>query len=141
MEILRGELSELAQQDDALRKLTCGLSLLLRTLPKDSGLGILLPESIPSSPRSSERSPRKFAANERMRRACRIALMETEEAASVDEIYSRIAQRGSFHFDNIYHPAAAIRQTLESMTEEGEVLVVDRHFCPRWKRTSHPNNI
>jgi hypothetical protein len=71
-----------------------------------------------------------------MRRACRIALMETEEAATVDEIYSRIAHRESFHFDNVYQAAAAIRQTLNLMTERGEILVVETHPCPRWKRAS-----
>jgi hypothetical protein len=106
-------------------------------------VGTLLPESIPSPVRISDRSARKIAANERMRRACRIALMETEEAATVSEIYSRIAHRESFHFDNIYRAESALRQTLNLMTEQGEILVVDTNPCPRWKRTDHedPNDI
>jgi hypothetical protein len=136
VELLRSELSELSQQDNALRKLARGLSLLLRTLPKSSVLGTPPPESIPLLVRTSGRSRRKVEANESIRRACRIALMETEEAATVDEIYSRIVHRESFHFDNIYQAAAAIRQSLNSMTEQGEILVVETHPCPRWKRTS-----
>jgi hypothetical protein len=48
IELLRNELSDLSQQDDALKKLTRGLSLLLRTLPKSSGVEAAPPESIPS---------------------------------------------------------------------------------------------
>jgi hypothetical protein len=136
MELLRSELSDLTQQDNALRKLTRRLSLLLRTLPKSSGIGAPPPESIPSCGRLSGRSTRKIVANESMRRACRIALMESEEAATVDEIYSRITHRESFYFDNAYQAAAAIRQTLNLMTEQGEILVVETNSCPRWKRAS-----
>lgn len=135
--LLQSELSDLSQQDDALRKLTRGLSLLLRTLSKDTGgevLGTRVRESLTPLVRTPEWSRRKIT--NRMRRACRIALLETDEAATVDEIYLRIAQRGSFHFDNVYQASAAIRQMLNLMTKQGEALVVDTNPRPRWKRSS-----
>jgi hypothetical protein len=148
--LLQSELSDLSQQDEALRKLARGLNLLLRTLPKDTQEGtpgIRMMESLIPLARTPEQSRPEInnfhllsakagAANKRMRRACRIALMETDEAATVDEIYLRIVQRGSFHFDNVYQAAAAIRQTLNLMTAQGEALVVDTNPGRRWKRTN-----
>src|SRR5437588_11407881 len=44
-----------------------------------------------------------------LRRACRIALLESQEGASVTEIYSRIVRRESFAFDSVRlaHPLVA----------------------------------
>lgn len=148
--LLQSELFDLSQQDEALRKLTRGLNLLLRTLPKDTGGGISgtrVAESLATLVRTPEQSTPRIsnfrvpsskpsAANKRMRRACRIALMETDEAATVDEIYLRIVQRESFHFDNVYQAAVAIRRTLNLMAEQGEALVADTNPRPRWKRTN-----
>jgi hypothetical protein len=148
--LLQSELSDLSQQDDALRKLARGLGHLLRTLPKDGDGGVLgtrVRESLTPLVQTPERSRRKVnnflafgskpsATNSRIRRACRIALMEADEAGTVDEIYLRIVQRESFHFDNVHQAAAAIRRTLNLMTEQGEALVVDTDPCLRWKRTN-----
>lgn len=138
--LLQNELFDLSQQDEALRKLARGLALLLRALQKDAS-GEILPtrmgESFIPLVRTPEWSRRKIT--NRMRRACRIALMERDEAATVDEIHLRIAQRGSFHFDNAYQAAAAIRQTLNLMTEQGEAQLVDTNLRPRWKRTNAPD--
>jgi hypothetical protein len=135
--LLQSELFDLSQQDEALRKLARSLNLLLRTLSKETSgeiSGTRVGDSLTPVVRTPEWSRRKIT--NRMRRACRIALMETDEAATVDEIYLRIAQRGSFHFDNVYQAAATIRQTLNLMTEQGEALVVGTNPRPRWKRTS-----
>ncbi len=148
--LLQNELYDLSQQDDALRRVARGLSHLLRTLPKDGSVGVLgtrVRESLTPLMQTPERSRREVnnfpargskmsAAKSRMRRACRIALLETDEPATVDEIYSRIAQRESFSFANAYQATAAIRQTLNLMTAQGEALIVDTNPRPRWKRVN-----
>jgi hypothetical protein len=51
-------------------------------------------------------------------RACRIALMETREVASPEQIYSRIVRRASFSFEGIEHPFVAIAEALGILAEE-----------------------
>jgi hypothetical protein len=75
-------------------------------------------------------------SGERLRRACRIAVMETDEAASAEDIRSRILRRGSFPFNNLEYAAVAIARTLDMMAEEGEVVSLDNGPHRRWKRTS-----
>jgi hypothetical protein len=57
-------------------------------------------------------------------RACRIALMEAESPASLDEIRSRIDRRGSFAFHNSEFANAAITRTLNVMRDSGEARCV-----------------
>jgi hypothetical protein len=153
--LLQSELSDLSRQDDVLRKLTRGLSHLLKTLQKDTVGGILGPREtksltscvqtpVPSMHKINSfpaLASRSGATTKRVRRACRIALMETDEAVTVEEIYLRIAQRGSFHFDNVYQAAVTIRQTLHLMTQQGEALVVDTNPRPRWKRINNQDKV
>ena len=53
-----------------------------------------------------------------LRRACRIAILESREAASPDEIYARIVRRASFSFEGIERPLVAIAGAIESLAEE-----------------------
>jgi hypothetical protein len=57
-------------------------------------------------------------------RACRIALMEAESPASLDEIRSRIDRRGSFAFHNSEFANVAITRTLNVMRDSGEARCV-----------------
>jgi len=50
-------------------------------------------------------------------RACRIALLESREAAP-EEVYARIVRRASFSFNGIERPVAAIARVLEILAEE-----------------------
>lgn len=52
-------------------------------------------------------------------RACRIALLESQELASPEEIHARILRRASFSFVGIERPLAAIARALEILAEEG----------------------
>jgi hypothetical protein len=67
------------------------------------------------------RSQHELAA---LSRACRIALMEAESPASLDEIRSRIDRRGSFAFHNSEFANAAITRTLNVMRDSGEARCV-----------------
>jgi hypothetical protein len=74
--------------------------------------------------------------NRDLRRACRIALLETTEPVSLDEIYARILRRGSFFFASADVAAWAIGKELNAMATEGEIRRVAATSKPRWQRIS-----
>jgi len=70
----------------------------------------------------------------RLRRACRIALMEAGGAASLDEIRSRIVRRGSFSFPDSAPSDSVITQTLDSMAVSAEVRRLQSGARLVWQR-------
>jgi hypothetical protein len=67
-------------------------------------------------------------------RACRIALMEAEGTASLDEIRRRILRRGSFSFEDSTSADAAIIRAMEAMAHSGEVRRLEEGSQSRWER-------
>jgi hypothetical protein len=150
--LLRGELGRLSKQDEKLRQLRRSFQLLLRELQE--GGRQATKDLVAEPPRSAKRQPVKEVVNEndrmtrteirgkssileeRLRRACRIAVMETDRAASADDIRSRILRRGSFPFKNLESAAVAIARTLDMMVVAGEVFGLDNGPQRRWKRIS-----
>jgi hypothetical protein len=150
--LLRSELDRLSEQDEALSQLRRSFQHLLHELQEGGRQATKDLNAEP--PRSAGRQPMKgvvsengrmtrtetrgkgSASGERLRRACRIAVMETDEAASAEDIRSRILRRGSFPFKNLEYAAIAIARTLDMMAEEGEVFSLDNGPHRRWKRTS-----
>ena len=63
-----------------------------------------------------------------------IALMEAEEAASVEEICSRIARRGSYLFEDPHYATETVISTLDCMVEEGEAVGIADGYRRCWKR-------
>jgi hypothetical protein len=70
----------------------------------------------------------------RLRRACRLALVEIEGAASAIEICSRIVRRGSFSFNNHHYAVAAVVRTLDAMANDGEAHCLNDGLCRCWMR-------
>jgi hypothetical protein len=103
-----------------------------RLADHSTGGGIALDEDAPGEMRPCMRSTK--SAPPGLKRACRIALLEGHAAASVTEICSRIARRGSFRFDSLRLARPLVARTLNIMTEEGEILCF-RDVTPwRWQR-------
>jgi hypothetical protein len=67
-------------------------------------------------------------------RACRIALLESEESQTALQIQARIERRASFGFLGSECAASMIGQALEEMAAAGEVLSGDGF----WARPTHP---
>lgn len=86
--------------------------------------------------KQSEQSERTSvcSSNPELRRACRIALMETTAAVSDEEIYSRIVRRGSFSFIGVESAARAIYEELSALVEQGEIRMVGRYSKRLWQR-------
>jgi hypothetical protein len=97
------------------------------------GSAIAIKEHAAGERRSCVRGHPKYT-HPALKRACRIALLEGEPAASVKEIYSRIVRRGSFPFDTprLAHPLVA--RALSVMTEEGEIRCFKNDTLWRWQR-------
>jgi len=67
-------------------------------------------------------------------RACRIALLETYDPLSVNEIYARIVRRGSFHFGDAPSAESSITRQLLRMASHGEVLRIVTAYQTKWQR-------
>lgn len=74
--------------------------------------------------------------NPELRRACRIALIETTTAISLEEVYERIVRRGSFNFPTRDFAIRSIAQQLEDMAEHGEIRAVNHSLRRLWRRLS-----
>ena len=74
--------------------------------------------------------------NADLRRACRIALLETASAISDTELLARIIRRGSFCFANPDLAVLAIDQELTAMAEQGEVQAINNSPQRLWRRIS-----
>jgi hypothetical protein len=59
-----------------------------------------------------------------LERACRIALMETEQPVSVEAIYDRIVRRGSFVFLSHKRPFRAIGLAMATLVRRGEAILL-----------------
>lgn len=74
--------------------------------------------------------------NPDLRRACRIALLETANAVSEGELLARINRRGSFCFADTDLALRAISQELTAMAEQGEVQAINSSSQRLWQRIS-----
>lgn len=59
----------------------------------------------------------------KLERACRIALMETDQPLSVEAIYDRIVRRESFVFSGHKRPFRAIAFAMARLARRGEAIV------------------
>jgi hypothetical protein len=75
-------------------------------------------------------------SNQTLRRACRIALLETPEGLTEQDIHARIVRRGSFSFINAEFAQPAIFQELAVMSKQGEVRCFENGSDRRWQRIS-----
>lgn len=67
-----------------------------------------------------------------LRRACRIALIETEHATA-EEILKRICSRGSMSFPDSEDGLAVVTAELNQMLNDGEADVVESETARCWK--------
>jgi predicted nucleic acid-binding protein len=81
-----------------------------------------------------DEAERSLRRNSDLRRACRIALMETSEAVSRQEVYERIVRRGSFSFADTQIAASSILKELNALTERGELRCFEGSSGLLWQR-------
>jgi|HubBroStandDraft_6_1064221.scaffolds.fasta_scaffold01459_5 hypothetical protein len=71
---------------------------------------------------------------ERLTRACRIALLESDVPQTVQQIYARIQRRNSFHFTTPERAMRTIGRTLAEIAARGEI----RCNAGAWERNIAP---
>ena len=76
--------------------------------------------------------PRKSNLKPKLERACRIALLESEDTATAAQIYDRIIRRGSYPLNRCKHPLVHIIKALDALEQRGEVQTVVEGDCRRW---------
>jgi hypothetical protein len=81
----------------------------------------------PANPKS------KRPTRSELERACRIALMEANQPASVEAIYARIERRGSITFAGYKRPFRAITLAMNALTKQGEASLLQESGSRRWR--------
>jgi len=92
-------------------------------------LGTQLPEALQFSGGGSDSELHK----PKLERACRIALLESEQPASAGQIYDRINRRRSYHLGRYKHPLVRVIATLDALVKEGEALSLIIGDCRCWQ--------
>jgi len=72
-----------------------------------------------------------------LRRACRIALMETQSAECVAQILQRINRRQSVLFSSGEDPIRSVTEELQRMTRDDEVIVSSSGGVEQWGLSRH----
>jgi hypothetical protein len=120
----------------------------LRRFAEQPALRAHSDQGLPSEELDTERDGRKIPSQlshqlglepANLRRACRIALMEATGPASLEEIHSRIARRGTCPTISweLVHPLLV--GALNGMTENGEVRCLASGSSVRWQRIESSN--
>jgi hypothetical protein len=71
-------------------------------------------------------------------RACRIALMESNEAVSVETLYDRIERRGAISIAGYKHPFRAIVIAMGVLVQRGEAVLLFEGDHRRWRWADGP---
>lgn len=80
------------------------------------------PVASPAGPIETGTGLQPTSASTELRRACRIALMESDRPQGCEQILQRIRRRGSVCIEGIDDPKAGITHELRMMVAEGEVI-------------------
>jgi len=157
MEVAINELETLVKQRTAI---TMRVKAVKRTV---KGLASLFGEEIVGELRlecieSAGQSPKRLGAENshealpfhasdgelhkpKLERACRIALLESEQPASAGQIYDRINRRRSYQLGRYKHPLVRVIATLDALVKEGEALTLIVGDCRCWQSNTRKTDL
>jgi hypothetical protein len=136
--VLRGAmhaLQELDAQSFCDRSEQVAVEIASRGRPSEPNTMLASEEAVCRLPAIQKRSTHNNQ-NPDLKRACRIALLETANAVSDSELLARIIRRGSFCFADTDSALLAIDEQLTAMAEQGEVLAINNSSQRLWQRIS-----
>ncbi len=87
-------------------------------------------------PTTAKRTRAEHEADQELRRACRIAMLESVEGLTKEEVLARIVRRGSYRFADIASAKAAVRRELNAMVKDGELECETDEFGSKWRRSA-----
>jgi hypothetical protein len=140
---------ELHELQARLRQLTERIRTLKRALAALRELesaSVALPQpasgaSADQNAPASEYSEVALRSNPALRRACRIALLETCDGLSEEEMLVRITRRGSYTFSDPYSAKIEIANELNAMSQAGQVEQLKCSSGSKWKRVEPASEI
>ena|SRR5205814_1714681 len=136
-----GKLSVLQARRTHIRKRIQALLHLSRALSEDAAISrSSRSEKVAIAIGSSRSAPLEgnvrldgTSASGGLRRACRIALIETDDAECAEQILERIRKRNSVSLENLADPLAAIAVELNRMANEREACRNSEGEIERWQ--------
>ena len=136
-----GKLSVLQARRTHIRKRIQALLHLSRALSEDAAISrSSRSEKVAIAIGSSRSAPLEgnvrldgTSASGGLRRACRIALIETDDAECAEQILERIRKRNSVSLENLADPLAAIVVELNRMANEREACRNSEGEIERWQ--------
>ena len=136
-----GKLSVLQARRTHIRKRIQALLHLSRALSEDAAISrSSRSEKVTIAIGSSRSAPLegnvrldRTSASAGLRRACRIALIETDDAECAEQILERIRKRNSVSLENLADPLAAIVVELNRMANEREACRYSEGEIERWQ--------
>lgn len=149
-EVLRrshSELSALRTRREQIQRRMQALRLFLVPAPEERSPGQrpgYPPSVLLSNPRSGETRLVDHDDRSKLRRACRIALMESAEPQTCHDVYERIKKRQSFPFYGFANPLQVVNAELDAMTRDGRIACSPDSEQKRWHTLgagSHPQKI
>jgi hypothetical protein len=136
-----GKLSVLQARRTHIRKRIQALLHLSRALSEDAAISrssrsekvAIAIDSSRSAPLEGNVRLDRTSASGGLRRACRIALIETDDAECAEQILERIRKRNSVSLENLADPLAAIAVELNRMANEREACRYSEGEIERWQ--------
>ncbi|MEP6644104.1 MAG: hypothetical protein ABJA69_06385 [Acidobacteriaceae bacterium] len=119
---------ELIASDDSAGCVKSPSGLRARTYPHE----LETPDARVSS---QQQSQMRFLSNDckgKLERACRIALLESEQPATAGEVYDRIVRRQSYRLSPFKRPLVALAAALDGLVEAREVELCVRGNIRNW---------
>ncbi len=135
LEVLKAASVELRELRDRQMQLTKRIRTVRSTMTALQNLRQV--RQNPADPLERQLMKRMAEGNEpdqELRRACRIAMLESPEGLTKEEVLARIVRRGSYHFANVASAKTVIRKELNAMVEEGELECEACESGWKWKR-------
>ena len=130
---MHGLVKRLAQYADAYRSGGKAKGKYRSTRPAGSPYRWQTPLARSARRRTPANAGSRRPTRSELERACRIALMEANQPASVEAIYDRIERRGSITFAGYKRPFRAIALAMNALVKQGEASLLQESGSRRWR--------
>ncbi len=130
---VRGFLRRIARNANSHRQAADSSEKLYPTRSSDSKDSLRRPIKKSARRRSQINGGGKRPMRWELERACRIALMETNEPTAVENVYDRIQKRGSLTFAGYKRPLRAIAFAMNALVRKGEASLLEVAGSRRWQ--------
>lgn len=133
IEVARNELELLRKQQRVINKKVKQVKRAVEGLTTLFGESLAAAKVHRAERSTSNHALRSKSLKPKLERACRIALLESEESATATQIYDRITRRKSYPINRYKHPLAQVISTLNILAQRGEIEARFEGDAKQWK--------